>query len=1334
MTGVVDEGGQQQAGESQELHHDAPLSADAPSCPDELPHSTRVHGRDANSADPHDANRDEHCDGTANGVRTARSREELTAELQDIERQLADVRANRLAQPQHTAQRYAQLEQQLWTVMREVARLEPEMQGLGHPIMAEAVSWRDDLKRLKLQEAATAASALLKDLADDEAAAHQAAADAITQASETGPSAEACFNALMQLSSLQWELLDGVPRDSQPDLDETREQLRSAMLSALERNPEQATETLRDSWKEDLTNRASVVLTAIDDEAPADAARHLKVAIDDLDWHCEHVETRGLRNRQIRGSLWRLRSEWQERVLQSRMEKRFGRTAVAWLERVVLVMIVVVFILLMVELLFDLSPTTLDWLEAIDVVCCTVFLSEFAIKIALAPLKGRWFVRHLFVDLIPSIPFGLIFGGGTVDSVRAARLARLLRLPRLTRYIRLLRPFVRMLRAFGFLARGLDRTMRRYGSLLNRDIVLYPTSEERRRAEAEVVSLTRRARRVNGQVYEAWNDLLGRSGDAARSEVALARIDSLRHGRTSGVTTVREPTALGNGTARELPAETLLRRLAAVTPQDLESTLSQDLVSRIGRFVRVCARPPVCWLPVISRFVPHIHGRMRDAEVAAAGARSLASGLKQMLDRWLWAADLYGTVTPSQFVDRLGSMMVMSSFRPTYRLALAGGFLILTELMLQLTQLEALAGVKSFLNRFVGPTVLMLGSVCCVIFVLGWWLKRLAREATQFYERSARAQFLSLTEVFRSRHVDRDAEILHQRVMQHEWRLQTDVPQDSGEQIDIFLQRLWHSLMGIQVDAEDPRSFDLIDRAVMLYRDSLDGSMFAESDIRTTSQLLGNPAVQQILSASGRVNRKELKALRTLDLRRQHSLIGGPYLWFNFISRSIMHSVACLLVEYNRMAIPLDDLPTVSPKELARYQAWLASENLPVVSTDVPDVASYATTAFTTLHFLDTAPHRDRYVLERFGPQVLARLQRDRSLLIRRIFGMYPLHQLTRQRRILNLRTFYETRLAGGRALLLPLYAVSYSVWAVGRLLVWLRYAVREIRRPELRMLRIDAADADFGAAVRKIDRMRGPVVDATMRLRMRIDPEYLGVAIPGEPPIRHADVDEDLRFLDPEPLEVEHAQAERARAQSDMQRLQQLIEEGLLDRIAERLKLPVEALRSGQRMRAAAVAYLADYREVRRLLSGGQILDEVYHAAPLRRMITPRPRPHFRLRRMFHKYWNLHGLPGKDAKRAAWLATVQNLDGVAHALDAWYRYGDNAAELGEQRLADLLRHPTRISEQLVTLRTVQSLALLDVLNYRTHVFRLGNYAETEHPPRELLEWNVSRNGHDSLR
>jgi hypothetical protein len=54
--------------------------------------------------------------------------------------------------------------------------------------------------------------------------------------------------------------------------------------------------------------------------------------------------------------------------------------------------------------------------------------------------------------------------------------------------------------------------------------------------------------------------------------------------------------------------------------------------------------------------------------------------------------------------------------------------------------------------------------------------------------------------------------------------------------------------------------------------------------------------------------------------------------------------------------------------------------------------------------------------------------------------------------------------------------------------------------------------------------------------------------------------------------------------------------------------------------------------------------------------------------------------------------------------------------ERGERVLADLVRHPERITGMLVTLRTVQTLSLLDILLYREHVYRLGRYAESGDP------------------
>src|SRR5690606_36493662 len=136
-----------------------------------------------------------------------------------------------------------------------------------------------------------------------------------------------------------------------------------------------------------------------------------------------------------------------------------------------------------------------------------------------------------------------------------------------------------------------------------------------------------------------------------------------------------------------------------------------------------------------------------------------------------------------------------------YRLAVFGGVYAVVYGFLRLMPFEFLEQAERFLSRFVGSALVLLGAICCVVFSLSWWLKRLAREATEFYEQAAEAQFLSLTEVIRSRHLQRDAAIFHHRVLKPEWRLSSTVhaselPPADGEQIGIFLKRTRASLLG----------------------------------------------------------------------------------------------------------------------------------------------------------------------------------------------------------------------------------------------------------------------------------------------------------------------------------------------------------------------------------------------------------------------------------------------------------------------------------------------------------------------------------------------------------
>ena len=65
----------------------------------------------------------------------------------------------------------------------------------------------------------------------------------------------------------------------------------------------------------------------------------------------------------------------------------------------------------------------------------------------------------------------------------------------------------------------------------------------------------------------------------------------------------------------------------------------------------------------------------------------------------------------------------------------------------------------------------------------------------------------------------------------------------------------------------------------------------------------------------------------------------------------------------------------------------------------------------------------------------------------------------------------------------------------------------------------------------------------------------------------------------------------------------------------------------------------------------------------------------------------------------------------------AWDEFGDGASSVGEQALVELVRHPERIIDMLVTLRAVQTLSLIDIVNYRDHVYRLGRYQDDNDPP-----------------
>ena len=184
---------------------------------------------------------------------------------------------------------------------------------------------------------------------------------------------------------------------------------------------------------------------------------------------------------------------------------------------------------------------------------------------------------------------------------------------------------------------------------------------------------------------------------------------------------------------------------------------------------------------------------------------------------------------------------------------------------------------------------------------------------------------------------------------------------------------------------------------------------------------------------------------------------------------------------------------------------------------------------------------------------------------------------------------------------------------------------------------------------------------------------------------------------------------------------LAQLVEAGLLGQVAERIGVAPDAL-TREHVRAAAVAYRADFRSVRALLSCAEIL-EATAAGALDRPPLPRSwLPRFWLKARFRQWYARHGRDDRAARRATWRSIVHDVNGARGALIAWGRLGREAArDRGVAALSDILRHPGRVSEQLVTLRVVQTMSLIDLLNYRTHVYRLGDYKALGAEPRDLL-------------
>ena len=362
------------------------------------------------------------------------------------------------------------------------------------------------------------------------------------------------------------------------------------------------------------------------------------------------------------------RREWQEKLLALRMETLFGRRFVATLENTVLALILVLFGLMAAEAVLEHArPEGLSrgqhWFFAwADLAVCSVFLFEFTLKLALAPHRLSYFLRHLVIDLLASLPYGFVAhqieldrmddllgtGGGSGSGWRPARIARV---ARAFRFLRVGLPIVRLTRVGLILLRLSDRLVRRMGKLLNRNIVLFeplvaqkPESSDRHRLIA-----------LRSELDHARTSIQARL-DREQSRRLCERVLGDLECRVESLPDPGAENASVEATGREIPVEAVVERLIQMTPERLLDQMGPASVKALDRYLRLLDLPLVRRLPLVRNLVAY--REKSPAEAVALAANYVGQLIQRGLDVVYFFADLHGTLSPPVFLDRLGATIV----------------------------------------------------------------------------------------------------------------------------------------------------------------------------------------------------------------------------------------------------------------------------------------------------------------------------------------------------------------------------------------------------------------------------------------------------------------------------------------------------------------------------------------------------------------------------------------------------------------------------------------------------------------------------------------------------
>ena len=531
-----------------------------------------------------------------------------------------------------------------------------------------------------------------------------------------------------------------------------------------------------------------------------------------------------------------------------------------------------------------------------------------------------------------------------------------------------------------------------------------------------------------------------------------------------------------------------------------------------------------------------------------------------------------------------------------------------------------------------------------------------------------------------------------------------------------------------------------IDRKLnLLYRDYLDGALLHSTDIKTTEQLLGNLSMRSFFDYKLNLTSTERKAIERLDLGTHRSLI-GPYMWFSLITQSVSQAAAQLVIDYNRFALPIDARPSASPEMLSLFEDWVNHKNGKSVGREElelkkRDVAPFNTTDITILHILASRGSYEHEIRMRFGPEVLSLLTQDQRHLVRGVFSSYPLHQLPKPMRTLNPYLLYNEFIQGSRLLILPfrLFGIVLKSIIIG--IKWTKEKIDEIRFPEKSRAEI-IPQKDYIVATRKIDRMRKPIFMKLLQLRAQVDYAYLGINVEDDHPNHEqAEVHRDLDSI--KAIEVERLpiiDMIEANQSSLREYYEYLTERGLTgDALKGFLqdKHPHLLPRRRELLRAYCTAYLCDFKNIQSYLQTKIKLAEFFTDSlnglpnqPFKlhkRVLVSATRSTKRLvqrgkdfeRVGFDLFWERLGFGDRtsEERNACWQRYL-NEGRDLHPL--LIRFAQDGLPNEEAIFDEILQNLTMWTDELIALRSVQTLSLMDIENYRRYIWAVGSYADDQ--------------------